>query len=150
MPNASTWPAIPRRWRRAGGTSESSPLTAGVAALVIQAYEKTHSGALPSPALVKQILTSTADDIQAPADQQGSGLLDAYRAVLAAEAYQAPPATAAPDTLLESTPQFNATGGGGNGRELHRATDQPGVDAGDGGRLQPDARRLHARSRRPR
>ncbi|HUD18327.1 MAG TPA: S8 family serine peptidase, partial [Acidimicrobiales bacterium] len=93
-----------------GGTSESAPLTAGVAALVIQAYGKTHGGALPSPALVKQILTSTADDIQAPADEQGSGLLDAYRAVLAAEAYKAPAATTAvPDTLLESTPQFNAT-----------------------------------------
>jgi len=36
--------------------------------------------------------------------------LDAYRAVLAAEAYKAPAATTAvPDTLLESTPQFNAT-----------------------------------------
>jgi hypothetical protein len=91
-----------------GGTSESAPLTAGTAALVIQAYGKTHGGALPSPALVKQILTSTADDIQAPADEQGSGLLDAYRAVLAAEAYQVPPATGAPDTLLESTLQFNA------------------------------------------
>jgi hypothetical protein len=93
-----------------GGTSESAPLTAGTAALVIQAYEKTHAGTVPSPALVKQILTSTADDIQAPADEQGSGLLDAYRAVLAAEAYQAPStATPVPDTLLESTPQFNAS-----------------------------------------
>ncbi|HEY7946716.1 MAG TPA: S8 family serine peptidase [Acidimicrobiales bacterium] len=96
-----------------GGTSESAPLTAGVAALVIQAYAKTHAGSVPSPALVKQILTSTADDIQAPADEQGSGLLDAYRAVLAAESYQAPSSAAAvPDTLLESTPQFNAVAPG--------------------------------------
>ena len=61
---------------------------------------------------MKQILTSTAADIQAPADEQGSGLVDAYRAVLAAEAYQAPAttptATPTPATLLESTPQFNA------------------------------------------
>jgi hypothetical protein len=98
----------PAAVEESGGTSESAPLTAGVAALVIQAYGKTHGGSVPSPAVVKQILTSTADDIQAPADEQGSGLLDAYRAVLAAEAYQVPAATAAPDTLLESTPQFNA------------------------------------------
>ena len=91
-----------------GGTSESAPLTAGTAALVIQAYSKTHGGAVPTPALVKQFLTSTADDINAPADEQGSGLLDAYRAVVAAESYQVPPPANTPDTLLEGTSQFNA------------------------------------------
>ena len=91
-----------------GGTSESSPLTAGVAALVIQAYEKTHGGAAPSPALVKQLITSTADDIQAPADLQGSGLIDAYRAVLAAESYQAPAPAHTENVLLTSTRQFNS------------------------------------------
>jgi hypothetical protein len=95
-----------------GGTSESSPLTAGVAALVIQAYEKTHSGSAPSPALVKKFITSTADDINAPADQQGSGLDDAYRAVLAAEQYQAAPGSPAPahpdNIVLKGTEQFNA------------------------------------------
>jgi hypothetical protein len=90
-----------------GGTSEASPLTAGVAALVIQAYAKSHAGATPSPALVKQFITSTADDISAPADQQGSGRLDAYRAVLAAEDYQATP-TVPQNVLLESSPQFNS------------------------------------------
>jgi hypothetical protein len=96
-----------------GGTSESAPLTAGVAALVIQAYAKTHHGSLPSPALVKQFLTSTADDIQAPADEQGSGLIDAYRAVLAAESYRVPAPAFSQDTLLESTSQFNAVDQGG-------------------------------------
>ncbi len=101
-----------------GGTSEAAPLTAGAAALVIQAYAKTHGGALPTPALVKQILTSTADDIQAPADEQGSGLLDAYRAVVAAESYHAPAPAQTPDTLLESTPQFNAVAAGGTPETL--------------------------------
>ncbi len=70
-----------------GGTSQSSPMTAGVAALVIQAYEKTHGGTAPTPALVKQLIVSNTDDIGAPADQQGSGRVDAYKAVLAAENY---------------------------------------------------------------
>ncbi len=104
--------------QESGGTSESAPLTAGAAALVIQAYAKTHAGALPTPALVKQILTSTADDMQAPADEQGSGLLDAYRAVVAAESYHAPAPARTPDTLLESTPQFNSVAAGGTPESL--------------------------------
>ncbi len=91
-----------------GGTSESSPLTAGVAALVIEAFERTHGGAGPTPALVKQFITSTADDIQAPADFQGGGLVDAYRAVLAAESYQVPAPAHAENVLLKSTEQFNS------------------------------------------
>jgi subtilisin family serine protease len=67
-----------------GGTSMASPLIAGAAALVIEAYERSHHGARPTPQLVKQLLTSTATDNLDPSDRQGAGLLNAYEAVRAA------------------------------------------------------------------
>ena len=101
----------------AGGTSESSPFVAGAAALVIQAYRNTHSGATPSPALVKQILVSTADDLGTPAAEQGAGLLDSYKAVQLAESIHASKRVGA--TLLKSRNQLTASGAPGTSKSWH-------------------------------
>ncbi len=93
-----------------GGTSEAAPLTAGVAALVIQAYATAHHGQDPAPAVVKRIIVSTAQDIDAPADQQGAGLIDAYQAVLAARSYAGGAPAAAGGATVESATQLNAVG----------------------------------------
>ena len=74
----------PASLQQFGGTSQSTPLTAGAAALVIEAYRSTHKGATPAPALVKRILTSTANDLGFPSREQGAGEVDSLKAVQAA------------------------------------------------------------------
>ena len=90
-----------------GGTSESAPEVAGAAALVIQAYRKAHGGATPTPAMVKQILLSTATDLGAPATEQGSGLLNSLKAV---ELASSRPRHLVGETLRLSSNQLNYVG----------------------------------------
>lgn len=61
-----------------GGTSLATPLTAGSAAVVIQAYREAR-GTLPSPQLVKAILKSSAQDLGYDPFVQGAGQVDVFR-----------------------------------------------------------------------
>ena len=123
-PNPDKWAACtnfdgkPASVQLSGGTSEAAPLTSGVAALVIQAYREAHNGATPSPAVVKQIIVSTAQNIDAPAEQQGAGLIDAYQAVLAARDYQGASVKPAGHAILDSPTQLNAVGEPGTSEQF--------------------------------
>jgi hypothetical protein len=104
-----------------GGTSQSAPFTAGVAALVIASYQKSHpNDGLPSPALVKQIITSTATDLGHPAQLQGAGEVDALAAVRAAMTVPAEATGALPDdsqaanSLLLGSTQLDLNGAAGS------------------------------------
>jgi len=70
-------------WPQFGGTSMSTPVAAGVGALVMQAYRDAHES-LPSPETVRAILSGTAQNLGYPANKQGGGRVDAYEAYLAA------------------------------------------------------------------
>src|SRR6185437_8950823 len=71
-------------------------------------------GATPSPALVKQILVSSATDLGTPAAEQGAGLLNSYKAVELAESVHSGHAVG--NTLLLSGGQLHATGAPGSHR----------------------------------
>jgi hypothetical protein len=80
-PSCVTLTGAPSSFRAFRGTSESAPLTAGEAALVIERYRATHGGASPSPQQVKAIIMSSATDLHLAGRVQGSGLINALAAV---------------------------------------------------------------------
>lgn len=82
--NCKNYAGQPSNISTFGGTSESAPMTAGVAALMIQAYRQTHGGSSPSPALIKSIIDSNTTDLQIPSNEQGGGELNALADVQAA------------------------------------------------------------------
>jgi hypothetical protein len=114
----------PSEVERSGGTSQSSPFTAGAAALDIQAYRQTHDGATPTPAQVKQILVSTATDLGSPASEEGAGLLNAYKAVQLAESMGTSNPTA--PALTTSSTQLNAVGAPGQAQHWQFTLSNPG------------------------
>ena len=106
----------PAQLEQFGGTSESAPLIAGAVALVDQAYRDTHGGHTPSPALVRQLLTSTATDLGFPSFEQGAGELNSLAAVQAARSVAtadgSPGATG--NNLLIGPSQVDITGQAGS------------------------------------
>jgi hypothetical protein len=101
-----------------GGTSQSAPLTAGAAALVIQAYRDSHHGASPAADLVRRLLTSTSDDLGLPTTLQGAGLLDSEAAVKAARSVHGG-AKPADGELVASVNQLNLTARAGGVATAH-------------------------------
>ncbi len=112
FPDCASWAGKADGVEMFGGTSEASPWIAGTAALIDEAYQKTHHGVSPSPALVKQIIMSTATNLGAPAYEQGAGLVNAYKAVQLAESI--PSSTVTPtrtgSTLLTTVSPTSSTG----------------------------------------
>ncbi|HEY2505074.1 MAG TPA: S8 family serine peptidase [Streptosporangiaceae bacterium] len=90
-----------------GSTAAAAGEVAGVAALVMQAYAKTHHGVMPPAPLVERIIMSTATDLGAPADHQGAGMVNALKAVQLAESINS--ASPQGSTLLANKTGLNAT-----------------------------------------
>jgi hypothetical protein len=99
-----------------GGTSESTPLIAGGAALIIEAYRDAHGGKSPSPALVRELLTSTSTDLGEPSFEEGAGEMNTLRAVRAAQSVHDANGSPAPkgENLLVTPNQTTVSGQAGS------------------------------------
>ena len=66
-------------WDLFGGTSQATPMTAGAAAIIVQAMLQNYGGF--APALVKSVLILTAKDLGYDVFAQGGGRIDVYKAL---------------------------------------------------------------------
>jgi subtilisin family serine protease len=99
------WYNTPEDWDIFGGTSQATPLTAGVVALVLSAVADKIDPAAVNPFLVRQFIASTAVDIGYTPFTAGHGFVNATAAVIAARSYYGLPAPKAPVALFRTNSQ---------------------------------------------
>lgn len=73
--------AAPFTYGTFGGTSQATPIAAGVLALMVQAFHQAHPHQAVVPATLKSVLMSSADDLGYPGQDQGAGRVNVLRAV---------------------------------------------------------------------
>lgn len=81
-----------------GGTSQASPIAAGCAALLYQAFQRV-KGRAPTPDEAIELLTSTTDPLGLPGPIQGTGRINILEAVLAAAGQESCPLVTSPAPL---------------------------------------------------
>ena len=133
-----------------GGTSESAPLTAGAAALVIQAYGKTHGGALPSPAVGEAVPHQYSRRHQGPRRRTGvraPGRLPSRRG---RRVLPGPGSAQHARHASRGTSQFNAVAPAGTAESFTEQLTNEGSTPETVSRLHPHPRRLLDRAERHR
>ncbi|RFA93990.1 S8 family serine peptidase [Pyrobaculum aerophilum] len=98
---------IPEDWDIFGGTSQATPLTAGVVALVLSSIADKADPASVDPFLVRQFIASTAVDIGYTPYTAGHGFVNATAAVIAARSYFGLTAPKAPVALFSTDSRVN-------------------------------------------
>jgi len=94
-------------WDIFGGTSQATPLTAGVVALVLSSVADKVDPAAVDPFLVRRFVASTAIDIGYTPFTAGHGFVNATAAVIAARGYYGLPAPRAPVALFRTNSVVN-------------------------------------------